>query len=351
MLEASDDIEADIRAALSGESGDPPTAAAPVAAAVEGDPPPEPVADGTQRDEKGRFATKGENKPLDANGEATQAPNAAPVQQPEPSEAIRPPQSWSAKAKAQFAALDPVIQAEVLKREKDVDAGLAQWRPKGERLNRLDTVIDPIRDRLTLAGIDEVAYLQALTKADEMLRGPDKLNALLQVAQMYGIALPSGQQAFAPQPYPQAMQQAPDDPRIQSLSQKLSELEGYLSHQNETRTQQERAQLEGEVETFRKGNIYFDNVRERMATLLSSGQAADLADAYDQACWSDKEIRQLLASPPTAPKPATAQARGAPAGLSTTGSPGLTAKVKSNNPSSDIEDDVRGALQEVMGRL
>src|SRR5579871_3545732 len=68
-----------------------------------------------------------------------------PADAPEPPspETVAAPAAWSAAAKARFQTLDPVVQQEVLKREKDMDAGKAQWDQKGERLNRLEAVIGP----------------------------------------------------------------------------------------------------------------------------------------------------------------------------------------------------------------
>ena len=65
-----------------------------------------------------------------------------------------------------------------------------------------------------------------------------------------------------------------------------------------SRRDQEQQQFYGiksEVDTFgsKPEHKYFENVRQIMAGLIKTGVADDLQDAYDKACWSHPEIRQL----------------------------------------------------------
>lgn len=329
---AEDDIGADIRAAMA-ESAP----ANEVKVAPEAEIKPEPEAQkpseetaqqDRERDEAGRFAK---------TQEKAQVVPATPAE-PEPERTIRPPVSWSATAKALFDKLDPAVQQEVLKREKDIEDGKAQWDQKGERLNKFDALIAPHRDRLQLAQQDEFGYVQALIKADEMLR-TNPVQALVQIAAMYGVNLNGQtppQQAQQPQP-----QQAVTPQAIQQLVQ------AELARQNEER---DRAQYVSEWESFRTSadHPYAENVKLAMAALLREGTATDLNDAYDQACWANKEVRTLLQAQQTAPQVAR---RAEPAGLSVTGARG-NGHMAHVTPgvNGSIEDDIRAAFAEVSGR-
>jgi hypothetical protein len=89
-----------------------------------------------------------------------------------------------------------------------------------------------------------------------------------------------------------------------------------------------------------------------MATLLSSGQAADLQEAYDQACWADPAVRPLIltdqqrAAQAKAADEARAKAWAARrASGSVTGAPGAggSPSQRASNPNASVEDDVREA--------
>lgn len=326
-LEATDDIESDLRAAF--EADQASSAPEPLQTA------PEPVEDGPVRDEQGRFAPK-VDKPAEQQQSATQA-------LPEPERAILPPASWSATAKAKFNALDPDVQTEVLRREKEMNDGLAQFQPKSERLNKLDAVFAPIRDRLTIAGISDDAYVAALVRADEMLRGPNAGQALQILAQQYGISPQAlqgqPQQAFQPQQYV--------DPAIQAMQQQLQQLTQHYQSREQAEAEAQQAALTSDINTFATdpAHMYFENVKGDMAVLLRAGKAKDLADAYDMACHMDPTIRNLIAKPNVAP------VQGKPNGKTITGSPGAAKATNQADPTSSIEDDVRAAYAQVTGRV
>lgn len=242
------------------------------------------------RDEHGRFA-----KPA----EVVQAPSAEKPQDvaPKAQEPIRAPASWSVAAKAKFDSLDPDLKSEIVKREREVDRGFADRATQLKRYEPLEQVIAPHRERLALAGIDEGAYVRSLVTADEMLRGPNRLQALQQIAQTYGIPL---QQLAQGQNQPPA-QVHPD---IQRLEGQVAALTNQFSAQRQTEAQAQTSQLTSTIERFAAdpANLYFENVRRQVAALLRSGvvQGAtheeQLKNAYDQAVWANPETRQALSS-------------------------------------------------------
>lgn len=362
MLDNTDDIGADIRAAIEGASSAAPLptegleAAPPPIIAPETEAPP---VDGRVRDATGKFARQ---EALAPTAELGQLAQATPVlaQEPPP-ETIPPPHSLKAAVKAAWDTYPTEIRQELVRIEQEAQRGKTEWQSKGERLNKFDAVIAPIRDRLTLSGIDEASYFAALSRADEMLRGPDKVSALGQLAQMYGIPLQGGRQPDPGQP--QQQQAQPADPQfqallqqhIQPLLQQVSGLQQTVQQQQHSAQQQEASRqlaetqaLQGEVENFRSANLYFDNVKDQMAALLRSEMASDLKDAYEKACKIHPEVSQLIAAavkPQVAPAPA-------PVALSVTGAPAIAQAA--NAPAylnSDIEDDVRRAIMEVSGNV
>lgn len=335
-----DDIGADIGSALT-ELRQEPAAAAPTPAQAE---TPEPAAEAAQaptearaRNPDGTFA-KAE--------ETGQSLEPAPQ---EPARTILPPRSWTAAAKAKFATLDPDVQQEVLRREKEIDDGKAQWDTKAEKYNKLDAVFAPVRDRLTLNGLTEDTYIRALVQADEMLRsnGPQAIQLL---AQQYGINLAAmfGQQG-GPQTQPVNGQ---PDPQIQALLQEVQALRAERQQETTQRQDQDKQATQAQIDAFANdpAHLYFDNVKPEMAALLQSGAAKDLPEAYDMACHARKDIRQLLAAA-AVPKTASVQTR--PNGSSITGAqrPGLKPNGAASTGKDDIGDDVRAAFAMHRGQV
>jgi hypothetical protein len=335
-VEAEDDINADIRAAIEGGSTEEaPAIEAPVEAPVEAPAATEAPGDNRERGPDGKFVAK----PAEVAQPVAVQP---PLGSEPPKEAIRPPVSWSATAKADFARLPAHIQQEVLKREKDIEAGMAQWNPKGERLNKFEALIAPRRDKLALAGVDEFTAIGQLLAAQDFLER-DPNGALAYLAQQYGATLPEGFQ----QPGSQ-IQYA--DPQVQALQSRLDQIERARQDEINQRETEAQGAARFEWETFRTSpeNPYAENVRQEMHALLAAGQVTNLKDAYDRAVWANPETRALLQSQvaaPVAPKDTR------PAGLSIAGAPGLGgAPAGTVDMNASVEDDIRRSIEQIRGR-
>jgi hypothetical protein len=336
-----DDIEADIRAAMSGD-------AAPIA--VVADTPakaPEPAeanpAGAPARDATGKFAPKTE-------GAAPVAPvkidNAAPPGLEAPKEPIRPPEGLSAPVKAMWATLPPEVQQDIDRRERESQTAIQE---RGAKLNQLEPIakaLEPIQGRLTMAGIDGATYVRALVSADEQLRGPNGAQALMELARQYGIRLPQGVQQGT-----QAQQQQPQvHPVIERLQRQVSELTQQNQQAQQAAQTQQQTQIQSTIDAFAKDHLYFENVKPRIAALLASGHAADLKDAYEQACWADPVVRPLFQAEQAKPTGAQEQQRAKvqqakQAGSSITGAPGVGGSpTRTSNPNNSVEDDVREAV-------
>ena len=344
----ADDIMADVRAATQGSDPAPaePTATPPAPAP---EPPPQAPSDGPARDDHGRFAPKSQDQTPAAPAAAVEPPKSPDQPAAQATEAqsepIRPPASWSAEAKSLFATLPPAIQAEAAKRERDIDKALQERAQQLKSYEPLDAVIAPIRDRLALAGTDAPTYFRSLVAADDMLRGPNKLQAIAQIAQGYGIdlrALVNGQQQ------PQQAQQ------LDPFMQRLSTLEQHIAQQQQVAQQQAHQSTTAEIASFAADpkNLYFENVRPTMARLIQSGQAATLKDAYEQAVWADPTTRPLMLQQQETERKEQAeaqerqrveQARKASGSLTGSPLPGTVGQSQSS-PNASVEDDVRAAF-------
>jgi len=271
-----DDVRADVLAAFEKHSAPVETEVAEVAAEeVSNDEGKSTRA----RDEQGRFAKTAAPKETvepdttQASKEVTGADK--PAEKPaQTSTSDGPPSGWPADAKTLWSQLPPAIQAAVIKREGEISNGGRQW---SEEKRRYEEALTPVRAAAQRYGISEHEGLKRLVMANDYLER-DPVNAIRWLAQSRGIDLT--QLAAAPA--------APRvDPIVQSLSQKLNQLE-------QTLTAREQAEIQTEISTFAKDKPYFDEVRDHMGRLLESGTAESLQDAYDQAVWALPSIRERL---------------------------------------------------------
>ncbi len=96
------------------------------------------------------------------------------------------------------------------------------------------------------------------------------------------------------------------------------------------------------------GNLSFENVQERMIALLQSRTAKDFADAYQQAIWSDPDVRQALlrqsqqqGQASDAVRAKAAQARHASGSI--TGSPSPGPRPGRGGPAPSLRDELMSA--------
>ena len=322
--------------------------------AADADPstaPAAPARNTLPRDGLGRFARS--ERPAAPSPPEAEAPGAADG--PEPAPAVRdaaPPASWSAAAKADFVSLPDHIRKEVLKREADMERGRAQWQSGAERLNRLDAILGPRSDMIRMRGLDEAQAIQMLFAAQDVLeRNP--IEGLKHLARNYGVDLRTLASAGDPrQPGGAMAPQAQPPAQLIALAQEVETLKGALAQQQARVDQARTAGLDDQLTAFKTdpANLYFENVQERMRALLRAGAARDFADAYQQAAWSDPEVRQALlrreaetrqAGSIDAARAKAAQARHASGSI--TGSPSPGAHSGRGGPAPSLRDELMSA--------
>jgi len=329
-------ISDDIRAAIAETNGAPETPEPVVNDAPEPSPEVNEAEKASNRDEKGKFVAK-QAEPAQDTTEQPKSPET-------PQESIRVPASWSAQAKADFAALPPHIQREVSKRESDIDKGFRERAEQLKRYEPLEQVIAPHRQKWAVAGVDEATAVKQLLAASDWLER-DPQGALAYLAKQYNVAS-LGQPQAAQSGGGEGQPQAQPDP----VASEIQALKAQVAALTQGREQETQQTYVSQIEAFAAdpANLYFENVKPAMAKLLQSGLVETLPEAYERAIWADPTIRPLLlqqqAKPAVDPNRA---AKAKQAGVSVTGSPGNAPPPTSNGT---IEDDIRLAISQAAGR-
>lgn len=299
---------------------------------------------GQPRDERGRW-TKAQREHFEQQQREEQAAKEAEQQdeqgqQPEGQEQLRlaPPHGWSPAAKAAYAKLPPEVQEAVARREVEINNGFAKLKDyKG-----LDEYAEMARASGTTLREAFDRYKAAEDLLDQDFRG-----GVMQLCEMYGVHPMQLAQEFAQmfgggqQP---GTQPAPADPQQALIARELADMKNTVRTLITERERQEREGINTFVQQFAQDKLYFEDVRQDMAHLIRTGQANDLNDAYDKACWMRPDIRDLLIKERAAPQEAEARvskARRASGSLQ----PGAPAGPSS--PSS--ANSIRAALEDAWG--
>lgn len=301
-----DDLRSALAAAMTGEG----TSAAPEVHEPEhhetptdddGAGAPAKTAAERARHPDGKFAPKPADQAAEGTEDKPQAATAAPTEAA-PAAAPRPaPNSWKAEAKGVWASLPPAAQDEVLRREREADGERQQHAAARRTSQEFEQVIAPHADMIRRGGGSPAQAFAVLLNAQATLER-DPAGALQEIARSYGIQITGLNRA--PQGAPP--QQPPAAPPRQAPQVDI----GRIVDEKFTAWQQQQS-LASEVQAFAARNPDYETLKPTMASLIQTGQATDLQDAYDKASWLEPTIRAKRIAEQTAP--VVAQAQGAAA--------------------------------------
>jgi hypothetical protein len=283
------------------------------------------------RSEDGKFAKK--------EPEATQevAPEPAPR---------KAPSSWKPAAQEAFLKADrgepltteeiKILTQEAERRESDFHKGVSEFKGHSERAKAYDAAIAPYQQHLQSLGVDAPTAINALMRADMTLRTSDpvtKAQYFSQLAKEYNIDL-------------NQLQEPPQvDPQTQYLMNELQVLRNQQQMWQNQARQQELAIAHEQLSSFATPDRpHFDAVRNEMATLLETGIAKDLQEAYKMAVWMRPDIRQSLLDQQRAEaqKKALEQAQAQKARTA-------AVSVKGSSPaSSGVQPGNKGSLRDIL---
>lgn len=248
------------------------------------------VSESSNRDEKGRFASK------QAEPEQTlvqQAQGDAPVVRARPS-------SWKKDYEEDWGKLDPRLQDYINQRESDYAKGVSSYKQNYEAVAPIYEAMQPFMPLLQQHNMQPNTWITNLGNAHKSLISgspEEKLQMFARLANDYGVPL----QALTGQQY---------DPQQSQFLSEFNSLKGQLAEMRQAQEQKEQMTLQQEIESFQKDAPHFEEVRETMAQLLQSGVANDLKSAYDKAIRLNDEVWQKQqAEAQQAKAQATAQAQ------------------------------------------
>lgn len=291
--------------------------------------------EGRERDESGKFVAK-EEEPQEVK-ETTEEPQEV-VKEVPPA-----PQSWGASVKGKWSELPDEVRSEILKREQDIHKAFTSQ--DGElRLGReIKDVITPYMAQIQAEGATPVQAVASLLNTAHILRTgtPEQKKALIiNTAKQYNVDIGA------------VHEEEYVDPTIAQLKQQIEELRQLANPQvieSRLTERMEAGKIKQDIAAFASdpAHVHFETVKPLMASLLGTGQAKDLKEAYDMACMANPTIRSTLEAAKQAELEAKRKqeiANKKRAASSVTGSPAIPSNAKATNPKSSVEEDLRDAF-------
>ncbi len=223
--------------------------------------------------------------------ETTETPE---VQEPE----TPAPEAWTKEAKAEWAKVPAAAQAAIIKREQDVARGVQQLK---QYYNDIDQALGPRVEYIKKFGHTPAQAVNQLFAWFEALAANPQA-AFPALAQSFKFDLRNlFQQAPGQQPQP-GQEQPQQEPDWKSAFTQLQQAIGQeLGGLKQNFAQQNFAKTEEIMLTWAKDKPYFEDVRQVMAHLISTGVVpplqngmADLDTAYDYAVHALPNVRKQV---------------------------------------------------------
>lgn len=291
-------------------------------------------------------AVKGEQEPEVTELETTELDTDITLDEtPEP-EVTEPeipaPASLSAVVKEKWKDLPADVRAEIAKREDEVHKGFTRHdeeRNFGRAIKEVTSPYIPIIQ--AEGGTVEGAVKDLLNTAYVLRTGSQqqKTQLIAETCRQFGVDINALTE--------QHEYVDPTIARLQDEIQQLKQVANPAFIQKQLQTQQEDATVQYEVRAFASdpANKHYEQVKPVMAALLGSGQAANLKEAYEKACYADPQVRSMLIQQQTAELKAKQKAEieaKRRAASSVTGSPSSATAGNSTTPNTN---DLRAELE------
>jgi hypothetical protein len=248
---------------------------------------------------------KGPDRPTPTKTESSGAP-ATTEEVGKPNFPVeKAPQAWKPAQKAKWAALDPDVRQEVIRRERETTQVLNESAQARQFAQQFHGTIQPYLARLQSSGAHPLQAVQNLLAADHLLATAPKAQKAQYLAKLindYGVDILELDAALSGK--------GPADPvalRVEQLvQQRMAPIQQFMTTQQQAAMQQARAQEQQIIQTVETMQAqtdkfpYFDQVRNEMADAIEiysrRGVYLSLEQAYNKAIAMDPAISQQLAS-------------------------------------------------------
>lgn len=274
--------------------------------------PDDTKTDAPERGPDGKFVAK------DAKEAADKPADAQPVQKG--AGLADPPSRFSEDAKKAWAEAPESVRAETYRAIRETEQGIQKYQQ----------AIEPIKPFLDMAKGDPRQLASAMGRyvnTENMLR-TNPVQGFSEIARNMGLSPQQvGKMLMGEEPG----QADPRDRQLMAMQQELQQLRQQTGQVTQTMQEQREQAVLSQVEQFSQANPRFNELSDEIATMLSTGYARDLQDAYDKADRLKPAPAPVVETPPPAPPAQTRPTRSL-TGAPSHGSNPTTTRTPSKSP-------------------
>ena len=287
----------------------------------------EPKASGPARGADGKFVAKDAPKEPEAAKEAETPPETDAKDARSP--AVRPPNEFSAEARKAWSAAPESVR-------QDIHRVMGEMQANAQKTSAVLGQFEPF---IKMAGSPEgtVAAMSRYVNTENTLR-QNPVQGFTEIARNLGLSPQQvGKMLMGEAPG----QTDPRDGEIMQLRQVVQNLQAQTGQINQSMAQQQQSATQTQVEQFAAAKPRFDELSSEIATMLETGYAKDLQDAYDKADRLHPVAQAAVATPPPAP----AQPANPRPSRSVKGAPAAGATPASFHPSKTSREALERAIE------
>lgn len=208
---------------------------------------------------------------------------------------VKAPAGWKPETRELFDSLPDSVKNEVARREFEISETLNKTGAERRVAFDFMQAAQPYEQHYRAMGIDSISAARQLFQADHSLRTgsrSQKAQTIAQAIKEYGVDL----EALNDVLLGQAPQETPTSAHDQELRSRLERMEQFAYQQQHSAALAQQNQVNSSIEEFARDqkNEFFNDVAPHMVGLLQSGAATDLKSAYEQACYANSNVRNVL---------------------------------------------------------
>jgi hypothetical protein len=237
------------------------------------------------------------------------APSEAAAPEPSPNDPVeqpaKPPQSWGAAEREQWAALPPAVQAQVQKREAEIQSVMQNAAVSRNFKKEFDSGMDQYTPLFQAQNVTPMqAVAEVMHTAAGLMSGTvaSKAEVAAQLIQQYEIDVQSLDNALSSKISGTGAANEPDSNFKNYLSEQLAPMQQFMQQQ-QSQVQQTRQNdyvaAQNELEQFVNNNEFAKDMLPDMNDMVTlAGQhGVDMSyqQAYDKALLLRPDIQQVIA--------------------------------------------------------
>ena len=213
---------------------------------------------------------------------------------------LKPPQSWGVAEREGWAAIDPVIQTQINKRESEIQTALTNSGEARHFQDEFKQAVAPFLGFIQAEGGTPMSAFTGLMETAATLQAgapQQKASRMAELIEHYGIDIPTLDTILSGQ----TPQQGANADLANMLDQRLAPMQNFMQQQHYSQQQQQfeaQQQTGNEITQFLAQHEFAKDVRSEMADMMEMagkrGETMTLDQSYERALMLRPDIQQVI---------------------------------------------------------